>query len=251
MAAIAQCAKSPITTTPASRGRILDVPVEGGTGRAVGSPAASTLREEMAVSGQRLLAASGQIPMAAHTQVLGFSTSNLGLSPCASRGPTRTTRAAQPHWPAGPQPTHTRVRRARFSRWPEREYRNRGSGPSLPIRTHAMRAAPVLLFRAKQPGVGEPRGHGPLVAAYSTDRVVAGQDTDRASGTYSLMRTPPGSLGGRAGTGKTTTVSSPLACRVAGFKPLRGRLRLLRGLGSAAVWPGGGRSRGGGPMAIR
>lgn len=35
--------------------------------RAVVSPAASTLRDEMAVSGQRLLAASGQIPMAAHT----------------------------------------------------------------------------------------------------------------------------------------------------------------------------------------
>jgi hypothetical protein len=30
------------------------------------SPAASTLCDEMAVSGQRLLAASGQIPMAAH-----------------------------------------------------------------------------------------------------------------------------------------------------------------------------------------
>jgi hypothetical protein len=44
------------------------VPVEGGTGRAVVSPATSTLREEMAVSGQLLLAASGQIPMAAHTQ---------------------------------------------------------------------------------------------------------------------------------------------------------------------------------------
>jgi len=45
---------------------IPEVPVEGGTGRAVVSPAASTLRDEMAVSGQRLLAASGQIPMAAH-----------------------------------------------------------------------------------------------------------------------------------------------------------------------------------------
>ena len=45
--------------------RVAEVPVEGGTGRAVVSPAASTLREEMAVSGQRLLAASGQIPMAA------------------------------------------------------------------------------------------------------------------------------------------------------------------------------------------
>ncbi|HYZ99624.1 MAG TPA: hypothetical protein VE575_12785, partial [Acidimicrobiales bacterium] len=31
-------------------------------------PAASTLRDEVAVSGQRLLAASGQIPMAAHTR---------------------------------------------------------------------------------------------------------------------------------------------------------------------------------------
>lgn len=40
--------------------------VEGGTGPAVVSPAASTLRDEMAVSGQRLLAATGQMPMAAH-----------------------------------------------------------------------------------------------------------------------------------------------------------------------------------------
>jgi hypothetical protein len=40
---------------------------EGDTARAVVSPTASTLRDEMAVSGQRLLAASGQIPMAAHT----------------------------------------------------------------------------------------------------------------------------------------------------------------------------------------
>jgi len=44
------------------------VPVEGGTGRAVVSHAASTLREEMAMSGQRLLAAGGQISMAAHTR---------------------------------------------------------------------------------------------------------------------------------------------------------------------------------------
>ncbi len=44
------------------------MPVEGGTGGAVVSPATSTLRDEMAVSGQRLLAASGQIPMAAHTR---------------------------------------------------------------------------------------------------------------------------------------------------------------------------------------
>jgi hypothetical protein len=36
------------------------VPVGGGTGGAVVSPAASTLRDEMAVSGQSLLAASGQ-----------------------------------------------------------------------------------------------------------------------------------------------------------------------------------------------
>lgn len=55
-----------MATTPASSGRILDAPVEGGTGSAVGAAAASTLREEMAVSGQRLLAVSGQIPMAAH-----------------------------------------------------------------------------------------------------------------------------------------------------------------------------------------
>ncbi len=48
------------------------MPVEGGTGRAVVSPAASTLREEMAVSGQRLLAVSGQILilMAATTPLL-------------------------------------------------------------------------------------------------------------------------------------------------------------------------------------
>ena len=32
------------------------------------SPGASTLRDEMAMSGQRLLAASGQVPMAAHTK---------------------------------------------------------------------------------------------------------------------------------------------------------------------------------------
>lgn len=44
-----------------------EVPVEGGTCRAVVSPASSTLRVEMAVSGQRLLAASGQTSMAAHT----------------------------------------------------------------------------------------------------------------------------------------------------------------------------------------
>ena len=45
-----------------------EVPVEGGTGGAVASPATSTLRDEMAVSAQRLLAsASGQIPMAGHT----------------------------------------------------------------------------------------------------------------------------------------------------------------------------------------
>lgn len=55
-----------MTGTPASRDSILNVPVEDGTGRAVVYPAASTLREEMAMSGQRLLAASGQIPMAAH-----------------------------------------------------------------------------------------------------------------------------------------------------------------------------------------
>ena len=63
--AIAGCADRPITTTPASRDSFLDMPVEGGTGTAVVSPAASTLRDEMAVIGQRLLAASGQIPMAA------------------------------------------------------------------------------------------------------------------------------------------------------------------------------------------
>ncbi len=44
------------------------MPVEGGTGTAIVSPAASTLRDGMAVSGQRLLAANGQIPMAAHRQ---------------------------------------------------------------------------------------------------------------------------------------------------------------------------------------
>jgi hypothetical protein len=44
---------------------ITELPVEGGTGRAVVSPAVGTLREEMAVSGQHLLAASRQMPMAA------------------------------------------------------------------------------------------------------------------------------------------------------------------------------------------
>jgi hypothetical protein len=43
------------------------VPGEGDTARAVVTPTVSTLRVEMAVSGQRLLAACGQIPMAAHT----------------------------------------------------------------------------------------------------------------------------------------------------------------------------------------
>ena len=62
-------------------GPIPEVPVEGGTGRAVVSPAASTLRDEMAVSGQRLLAASGQIPMAAHSRV---------SEPCG-QGATRTS----------------------------------------------------------------------------------------------------------------------------------------------------------------
>ena len=46
------------------------VPVEGSTGRAVVSPTASTPRDEMAVSEQRLLAAGGQIPMAAHIDKL-------------------------------------------------------------------------------------------------------------------------------------------------------------------------------------
>jgi hypothetical protein len=59
----------PITRSGRRRSAIPEVPVEGGTGRAVVSPAASTLREEMAVSGQRLLAASGQIPMATHSVV--------------------------------------------------------------------------------------------------------------------------------------------------------------------------------------
>jgi hypothetical protein len=44
-----------------------EVSVEGDTGRAVVSPAARTLRDENAMSGRRLLAASGQIPMAADT----------------------------------------------------------------------------------------------------------------------------------------------------------------------------------------
>ncbi len=56
----------PIMLHGARRRGSPEVPVEGGTGRAVVYPAASTLREEMAMSGQRLLAASGQIPMAAH-----------------------------------------------------------------------------------------------------------------------------------------------------------------------------------------
>lgn len=62
----------PIARTSAS-GAVTKVPVEGGTRRAVVSPAARTLRDEMAVSGQPLLATSGQMPMAAHT-----------LQPCSS-----------------------------------------------------------------------------------------------------------------------------------------------------------------------
>ena len=47
-----------------------EVPVGGGTGTAVVYPAASTLRDEVAMSGQRLLAASGQIPMAARRRLV-------------------------------------------------------------------------------------------------------------------------------------------------------------------------------------
>ena len=60
------CAGCPITLTAPGTIARLEVPFEGGAGRARVFPAASTAREEMAVSGQRLLAASGQIPMAAH-----------------------------------------------------------------------------------------------------------------------------------------------------------------------------------------
>jgi hypothetical protein len=46
------------------------------------------------------------------SQVLGLGTSNLGLSPCTSRGPPQTAPSARPCWTTSPQPTHTRVRRA-------------------------------------------------------------------------------------------------------------------------------------------
>ena len=49
------------------------VPVEGRTGTGVVS-LASTVRDEMAVSGQRLPAASAQIPIAAHTAADGAGT---------------------------------------------------------------------------------------------------------------------------------------------------------------------------------
>jgi hypothetical protein len=51
------------------------------------SPAASTLRDEMAVSGQRLLAASGQIPMAAHKR-----SSIVPVSPSRSANNERSER---------------------------------------------------------------------------------------------------------------------------------------------------------------
>jgi len=43
------------------------VPLEDSPGKAAVPPTASALRDELAMSGQRLLAASGQIRMAAHT----------------------------------------------------------------------------------------------------------------------------------------------------------------------------------------
>ena len=42
------------------------VPVEDRPGKAIVALTASTLSDELAVGGQRLLAASGQVPMAAH-----------------------------------------------------------------------------------------------------------------------------------------------------------------------------------------
>jgi hypothetical protein len=63
------------------------VSVEDGTGRAVVSPAASILRDEMAVSGQRLLAASGQIPMAAHSAASDCDTSRAGRPRAGAPGP--------------------------------------------------------------------------------------------------------------------------------------------------------------------
>jgi hypothetical protein len=58
----------PYNALPPVASGVPKVPVEGGAGKAVVSPAVGTLRDEMAVSGQRLLAVSGQIPMAAHSR---------------------------------------------------------------------------------------------------------------------------------------------------------------------------------------
>jgi hypothetical protein len=55
-----------------------EVPVVDTTAKAVVSPVAITLRDEIAVSGQRLLAAGGQILIAAHS---------LALVPTAAAGP--------------------------------------------------------------------------------------------------------------------------------------------------------------------
>jgi hypothetical protein len=66
--------------------------VEGSTGTAVVAPAASALRDEVAMSGQRLLAASGQIPMAAHMTVSNVPRTTWAISaPCHIRATSTGT----------------------------------------------------------------------------------------------------------------------------------------------------------------
>lgn len=59
--------------SPCDARGVAEIPVEG-TGMAVVSPATGTLRDEMAVSGQLLLVASGQIPISARTRPRGLAT---------------------------------------------------------------------------------------------------------------------------------------------------------------------------------
>jgi hypothetical protein len=54
-----QASTVPYTARISAWGIALEVPVVDSTGKAVVSPAASTLREQMVVSGQRLLATGG------------------------------------------------------------------------------------------------------------------------------------------------------------------------------------------------
>lgn len=61
------------------------VPVEASTGEAVVPPGASKLRDEVAVRGQRLVAGSGQIPMAADSMLRLVCLSAWGAIAAAGR----------------------------------------------------------------------------------------------------------------------------------------------------------------------